>query len=259
MGRNGRKQAGSIAARGPIAPWLNAVSLLGSVVNAGLALRHSLRARGGRNTAIFAALGIGLPTLGEWYAINIDRTLRHHSGPQVRGVPLNASVAWWTIASATLALTEEIVARSGASESVRRWATPVGSALVATSLDLVLDPYGLANGFWEWHDDGAYAREITGANGRSGIPVGNYLSWLALIGGVTALYGALTRRAAPRAAAPGTARDVAGILLSYYFPAALWALKERRPRYLLNAALFPAAIAVALWPRRAQPENQSRG
>ncbi|MFN8541843.1 MAG: carotenoid biosynthesis protein [Thermomicrobiales bacterium] len=259
MGRNEQQRTGGIAARGPLAPWFNAVSLLGSAVNAGLALRHSLRARGARNTAIFAALGIGLPTLGEWYAVNIDRTLRHHSGPQLRGVPLNASVAWWTIASATLAVTEEIVARGGASEAVRRWATPVGSALVATSLDLVLDPYGLANGFWEWRDDGAYAREITGANGRSGIPVGNYLSWLVLVGGVTALYGALMRRTPPRAAAPATTRDAAGILLSYYFPAALWALKERRPRYLLNAALFPAAIALALWPRRAQPENQSRG
>jgi hypothetical protein len=238
------------AARGPIAPWLNAAALLGSIANAALALRHSLRVRGGRDTAIFAALGIGLPTLGEWYAINIDRGVRHHAAPQVLGMPVHAAVAWWTIASATHALTEELLGRHGASAAVRRWATPTGCALIATSLDLVLDPYGLANGFWEWRDDGSYAREITGANGRSGIPTENYVAWLGLVGGVTALYGLLTGRSAPRTTEPASTRDAASILLSYYLPAALWALKERRPRYLLNSALFPVALACALWPRK---------
>jgi Carotenoid biosynthesis protein len=249
---SGQTQSGGIVAQGPIAPRLNVASLLGSITNAALTLRHSLRVRGGRNTAIFAALSIGLPSLGEWYSINIDGGVRHHSGPQVRGVPVHASVAWWTIASATHALTEDLLGRLGASAAVRRWATPVGSALIATSLDLVIDPYGLANGFWEWRDDGVYAREITGANGRTGIPVENYVAWLGLVGGVAALYGLLARHETPRAADAGSARDAASILLSYYVPAALWALKVRRPRYLLNSALFPVVLALALWPRRAQ-------
>jgi uncharacterized membrane protein len=259
VARKGQGPTGGIAARGALPRWLNTVSLLGSVANAALALRQSLRARGARGTAIFAALGMGLPTLGEWYAINVDRSIRHHSGPQVRGVPVNAAVAWWTITSASHTLTEDLLARLGTSTAVRRWATPVGTALVATSLDLVLDPFGLASGFWEWRDDGTYAREITGANGRSGIPAGNYASWLVLVGGVTALYGALTHRQPPRVVEAGAKREAANILLSYYLPAALWALKERRPRYLLNSALFPVTLACALWPRRTQQVNQSKG
>jgi uncharacterized membrane protein len=252
-------QAGGIASRGTLAPWLNAASFLGSVVNAALALRHSLRVRGGRGTAIFAALGIGLPTLGEWYAINVDQSIRHYSGPRVRGVPVNAAVGWWTIASATHALTDELLARHGASAGVRRWATPVGTALVATSLDLVLDPFGLANGYWEWRDGGPYARELAGPNGRSGIPVGNYVAWLALTGGVAAIYGALARRQPPRVIDASATRDAVTILLSYYLPAAAWAMKEHRPRYLLYSALFPAAIALALWSRHFRPTAQSSG
>jgi uncharacterized membrane protein len=250
MGSKGQRRAASGADQGTLAPWLGWSSLLGTVANAALALRHSLRARGGVGTALFAALGLGLPTLGEWYAVNIDRSIRHHSQPQARGVPVNAALGWWTIASATHALTDDLLARAGASARVRRWSIPVGTALVATSLDLVLDPFGLANGYWEWRDGGTYARDIVGSNGRSGIPIGNYVAWIALTSGVSALYGALARNAPPRNHAPGTAREAARILLPYYLPAALWAIRERRPRYLLTSALFPVAVTLALWPRR---------
>src|SRR5688572_11072356 len=156
MGSKGPCRVARDAEQGTLAPWLGWASLLGTLVNAALALRHSLRARGGWGTALFAALGIGLPTLGEWYAVNVDRSIRHHSQPRVRGVPVNAALGWWTIASATQALTDELLARAGASAAVRRWSTPVGTALVAASLDLVLDPFGLANGYWEWRDGGTY-------------------------------------------------------------------------------------------------------
>jgi hypothetical protein len=240
-------------------PHLSTATFVGTLLNAGLALRHSLRARGTRGTVIFAALGIGLPALGEYYAVNIDRGIRHHSRPQVRGVPINAALGWWAIASTTHALVADLLTRHGASEATRRWATPIASALVATSLDLVLDPYGLASGIWEWRDDGIYAREITGPNGRSGIPAGNYFAWLTLVGGVVALHGAITRHEPDPVAPPGAHRDAVAILLAYYLPAALWAIATRRPRYLLYSALLPATIALALRPRRAEPGAQLEG
>jgi uncharacterized membrane protein len=232
-------------------PSLGAATFLGALLNAALALRHSQQVRGGWGTALFAALGLGLTTLGEWYAVNVDRGIRHHSQPQVLGVPVNAALGWWTIASASHVLTDELLARAGASAAVRRWSTPVGTALVATSLDLVLDPYGLANGYWEWRDGGPYASDIAGPNGRNGIPIGNYVAWIALTGGVSALYGVLTREK-PVSHTPDTAREAARILLPYYVPAAFWAIRERRPRYLLTSALFPVAVALALWPHRAE-------
>jgi uncharacterized membrane protein len=226
--------------------------LLGTVVNAALALRHSLRARGGWGTALFAALGLGLPTLGEWYAVDIDQSIRHHSKPQVLGMPVNAVLSWWAITSATHALTDDMLARAGAGATARRWSTPVGTALVATSLDLVLDPFGLANGYWEWRDGGTYARDIAGPNGRSGIPSGNYVAWIALTGGASALYGALTCNAPSRKHTPVAVREAVRILLPYYLPAVFWAIRARRPRYLLTSTPFPVAMALVLWPHRSE-------
>ncbi len=236
--------------------WLDRATLFGTTLNAALALGHSLRARGGRRTAIFAALALGLPTLAEWHAVNIDRGLRHHTRPQLGGVPLGAALGWCVIASATHALVEDLLAGTEIDAATRRWATPVGAALVATSLDFALDPLGLALGLWEWRDGGPYAREITGPNGQKGIPVSNYVAWLSLIGGVTALYGVLgDRQPAPPRANSATTRDTVQLLLPYYLPAALWAFGQRQPKYLLYSALFPLTIALALRRRDSRPHQ----
>lgn len=244
-------RAGTGAVQARHASWLNGASLLGTTINTALALRHSLRARGGRGTARFAMLGLGLPTLAEWYAVNASRGLRHHSRPQVLGVPLNAALGWWSIASATQILVDSTLAEYGASDATRRWATPVGAAVVATSLDLALDPFGLALGLWEWRDGGPYAAEIVGPNGRSGIPLGNYLAWLSLIGGVAALYGVSARQQTSQATDPRARREAVQILLPYYLPAVIWALWQLQPKYLLYSALCPLVIACAL--RQAKP------
>lgn len=60
-----------------------------SYVLAGRALTHSLRARGPWRTLIFAALGMGLPALAEYRAINVSRILRHHGQPRVKNVPVS--------------------------------------------------------------------------------------------------------------------------------------------------------------------------
>lgn len=60
-----------------------------SYVLAGRALTHSLRARGPWCTLIFAALGMGLPALAEYRAINVSRILRHHGQPRVKNVPVS--------------------------------------------------------------------------------------------------------------------------------------------------------------------------
>jgi hypothetical protein len=45
---------------------------------------------------------------------------------------------------------------------------------------------------------------------------------------------------------PGAGRGGALLLLSYYLPAAAWALKRRRPRYLIYSAPFALALWAAL-------------
>src|SRR5690348_11611657 len=111
---------------------------LGALVNTGLTIAQSLRTRGRRGTAVFAALGLAVPTLAEWRAINVTKELRHHSRPHLAGVPFIATAGWYVIAHATFTLSERLLARAGASARVRRWTAPVGTALLATSLDLVM-------------------------------------------------------------------------------------------------------------------------
>jgi uncharacterized membrane protein len=79
--------------------WMNPWPAL---LSAGLTAGQSVRTRGVRRTALCAALGLGLPALAEAYAVTLRRELRHHMQPQLKGVPLNAILGWYTITYAVL-------------------------------------------------------------------------------------------------------------------------------------------------------------
>lgn len=237
---------------GRVDPRLSRAVAVAALLQAGLTVGHSLRARGARRTALFAALGLGLPALGEYLGVNALRALRHHTQPQVKGVPLGAVLGWYNIGYATFAMLESILTQVGLDASRRRWAVPAGTALAATSLDLLIDCFGLDQGMWEWNGDGPYASEIAGPNGRRGIPLMNFAGWLELTGGVTAAYETLAGGSQDQVDTPGAAgstaagRTAALLLLPYYLPAAAWAFWRRKPRFLLYSALFPITMALAL-------------
>ncbi len=216
-----------------------------SVVVAGLSIAHSLRTRGLRRTLFFAAPGIAIPILGELLAVKGLKLLRHHARPQAGGVPLAIALGWYNVGYGTFAVVESIMSAADPDDGERSWALVPATALAATSLDLLLDPYGLDLGLWEWSGDGRYAAEVRGANDNRGVPLLNYAGWICLITGVTLAHRRLDpgRNApnAPDSAAAG--RSAALLLLSYYLPAAAWALKRRRPKYLIYSAPF----ALALW------------
>src|SRR4051812_25213017 len=140
-------------------------TLTGALANAGIAAAHSLRARGGRDSLTFAGLVIVPSALAEDWLVNSTGKLRPHSQPQVRGVPVPAFCGWYTIVYASASLADRLLGRAGLPPSARRWATPLGAALLATSLDLIFDPYCLAQGLWEWRDGGPYAIAVAGPNG----------------------------------------------------------------------------------------------
>lgn len=223
----------------------------------GGALAHSLWSRGPRRAALFAGVGLGLPALAEYTGVNRFHLVKHHTSPQVAGVPLAALTGWYTITYATYAVLEGILPRLGLRGKALRFALPAATALVATDLDVLLDVFGLANGFWEWRDGGPYAAEIVGPNGKRGIPYANYTGWLALVGTVTTAYQLLARRIAPTPPSPpsppsASPRWAALLLGLYYVPAVGWALSQRSPRYLAYSGLVPLALAAALWPKRAK-------
>jgi uncharacterized membrane protein len=218
-----------------------------SVVVAVLSLAHSLRTRGLRRTLLFAALGNAIPILGELLAVNALKLLRHHARPQAGGVPLAIALGWYNVGYGTFAVMESIMDAADPREGAKRWLLVPATALTATSLDLLLDPCGLDRGLWEWSGDGPYAAEIRGPNDKRGVPLLNYAGWLGLISAVTLAHQHLDP--GRNAAGPGTTGDsktgrgAALLLLSYYLPAAAWALEKRRPKYLIYSAPF----ALALW------------
>jgi Carotenoid biosynthesis protein len=234
--------------------WMNPWPAL---LSAGLIAGQSVRTRGVRRTALFVALGLGLPALAEAYAVTLRRDLRHHMQPQLKGVPLNAILGWYTITYAVFSLLESIGIRHGLDRHVQRWVLPPSTAAVATSLDLILDCVGLDLGLWEWSQGGPYAPEVSGPNGQHGIPVANFVGWLALTGSVTGCYLLLEPRLGEGPPPRGTAgrrlatagRTAVLVLLPYYLAGAGWALGRRRPRYLLYSALCPLVLADALTAR----------
>jgi uncharacterized membrane protein len=214
-----------------------------SVVMAGLSVAHSLRTRGLRRTLLFAAPGTAIPLLGELLAVKGLKLLRHHARPQAGGVPLAIALGWYNVGYGTFAVVESIMSAADPDDGERSWALVPATALAATSLDLLLDPYGLDLGLWEWSGDGRYAAEVRGANDNRGVPLLNYAGWICLITGVTLAHRRLDLDATPPTHRTRRLPGAALLLLAYYLPAAAWALKRRRPKYLIYSAPF----ALALW------------
>jgi uncharacterized membrane protein len=230
-------------------PRLSRAVTAHALVVAGLNVAHSLRTRGLRRTLLFATLGIAIPVLGEHLAVNTLKMLRHHVRPQVGGVPLAIALAWYNVGYGTFAVMESVLNTTDTHEGKRSRALVPAASLAATSLDLLLDPAGLDLNLWQWRDDGAYAAEVEGPNGKRGVPLLNFVGWIGLTTSVALAYQSLNPGAvgpphSGAASGPEAGHRAAIVLLSYYLPAAAWATKRRRRKYLLYSA---APFSVALW------------
>jgi len=199
-------------------------------------------------------LGGGVGAVAEYLAVNVTKVVRHHSRPQVLGVPIAALMSWFAITYAAYASVERVLGpiRSGTGRR-HHLAQSLSTAAVATSLDLLLDPYGLEQGLWEWNIPGSYALDVVGPNTMRGVPWANFAAWLALTAGISRLYALVD------SAEPIRHRRSAGdwgpfLLLAYYAPAALWATRTRRPRLLLYSALIPVTLALGTWRHARQAE-----
>jgi uncharacterized membrane protein len=239
-------------------PRLSKAVTTHSSIVAALNVIHSLRTRGLPRTLLFAALGNSIPVLGELLAVHVLRMLRHHTRPQVEGVPLAITLGWYNIGYGTLAIVKGTINNAADPQGRMSLALASATALAATSFDLLLDPFGLELGLWEWSEDGPYASEVKGPNGKRGVPLLNFAGWLALTTGVTLAYqrlqiaGNVADAPDPEDSGdPGAERAAAILLLSYYLPAAVWALKRGRRKYLLYSTPFATMLCAALQGRSA--------
>jgi hypothetical protein len=253
-----RRREGKRGVSGPD-PRLSKVVTAHSMIVAALSIVHSLRTQGLRRTLLFAALGNAIPILGELLAVHILKRIRHHVRPQVKGVPLAIALGWHNVGYGTLAIVNGIIYDGADSHQSRESLALVSAtALAATNFDLLLDPFGLELSLWEWSEDGPYASEVKGPNCKRGIPLLNFVGWLALTTGVTLAYQRLQNTGnvadAPdpkHSGGPSSERAAALLLLSYYLPAAVWALKQGRRKYLLYSAPFAKTLCAALKGRSA--------
>jgi uncharacterized membrane protein len=234
-------------------PRLSRAVTAHAVAVAGLSAAHSLRTRGLRRTLLFAGLANAIPAIAEYLAINPVGALRHHTRPRVGGVPLPIILGWYNLSYATFSVAESLLTGADSEGSRRRRSLPPVTALLATDLDLLLDPAGLGAGLWEWSGDGPYAEEIRGSNGRRGIPLFNFAGWLAIESSIALAYrflepddGATGERRPGEVGSPEAGRAAALLLLLYYLPAAAWASKRRGWKYLLYSAPFSTALLLAL-------------
>src|ERR671917_21388 len=210
-------------------PRLSKIILTHAALGAGLNLTDSIRTRGVRRSVVLLALGAGLPAVGELIATGSLGLLRHRTQPRTAGVPVAIVLGWYGAVHGSFTLADRVLFRLPLDEAARSRALPPLAALLGTSLDLALDPAGLDAGLWEWNADGAYAREVEGTNGHRGVPLVNFLGWLALVGGAVSGYGL----------APGRERDSGDgrlpilLLLPPYLSALAWVVRRRSPKYLL--------------------------
>jgi len=225
---------------------------------AALNVIHSLRTHSLHRTLLFAALGNAIPILGELLAIHVLRVIHHHIQPQTSGVSLAIALGWYYVGYGTLAIVNGAF-NDGDKPRVTKSLAPT-VALAATSLDLLLDPFGLDLGLWEWSEGGPYASEIKGPNGKRGIPLLNFAGWITLTTGVTLAYQHLRTRGDATDAAesengggPGSERAAALLLLSYYLPAAVWALRPGKRKYLLHSVPFATMLWATLRERSTAP------
>ena len=205
-----------------ISPWL-------SLTLAVLALLPSLVIRGPRRSLQLLAASLLIATGAEALAIRGTRTLRHHSHPQIGDLPIPILLSWYAVLAPSYGLAQAAVGeRSPGIVSLI-------TALLATATDLAIDPWGLASGYWEWRDGGAYLPDLVGPNGVAGIPVSNYVSWLVIAGSVAWL------TELGRATAEGeAARRRRTLLLLLYWLLGVggvhWAATQQRWRLLAASA-----------------------
>jgi uncharacterized membrane protein len=114
-----------------------------SLIMAALSVIHSLRTRGLRRTLLFAALGNTIPILGELLAVHVLKVLRHHTRPQVKGVPLAIALGWYNVGYGTLAIVKGTINNTADPQGRNSLALASATALAATNLRLGIGSVGV--------------------------------------------------------------------------------------------------------------------
>jgi putative membrane protein len=171
--------------------------LLVPLLLGGFSLSHAITMLGWRHAIIFAALSavISLAFEAAGVATGAIYGPYHYAdlpGPRLFNVPLVIPMAWFMGIYPSYAVANTLADGRVVSRPRPRLGRLTGlaalSAMLMTAWDLVLDPQMVTAGQWVWHVDGAYF----------GIPMQNFVGWLATTLTVYLAYRTLETRWPPR-------------------------------------------------------------
>ncbi|MCB9135027.1 MAG: carotenoid biosynthesis protein [Anaerolineales bacterium] len=156
-------------------------------------LGHAMWSLGGRQAGWFLLITFAISLLFESVGVLTGWVYGpyHYTdrlGYKIFGlVPFLIPIAWFMMIYPAYVLVKQLVGTEHKSLRALIWLSAL-SALAMTAWDVVMDPIMVAAKHWVWEVDGAFF----------GIPVHNYVGWLATTFTVYLLYALLERRLAPQ-------------------------------------------------------------
>ena len=84
------------------------------------------------------------------------------------GVPLAVAVVWAAVIASAMALAARLC-------GPKAWTRAAVAALIAMSLDLLMEPVAVRVGLWRWTPAGPWM----------GVPIGNFVGWAVIVAGYT--------------------------------------------------------------------------
>lgn len=171
----------------PLMPesWRTVVTISSVVVFFLASVADAYRVLGLASAGVLVAVAGGGGLLAESIGVATGWPFGHYAysgtlGPELLGVPIVVPMAWVMMAWPALVVARTL-ARNGA-------AVAAVGAVALTTWDVFLDPQMVAAGHWRWfHPD-------PGLPLVPGIPLTNYLGWLAVTALVMAVLNAALRR-----------------------------------------------------------------
>jgi uncharacterized membrane protein len=178
------------------APLQTAVTVLSVVVFAAASTADAARVHGLRGAAVLLVVAGGGGLVAETVGLGTGFPFGSYAytdtlGPTVLGVPLIVPLAWTMMAWPALVVGRTL-ARSG-------WAVIAIGAVALASWDVFLDPQMVDAGHWRWLHPGPALPLVPG------IPMTNYVGWLAVAVLVVAVLHALLGVPRPRTSKPAAA------------------------------------------------------
>jgi uncharacterized membrane protein len=232
----------------PLAP--GAYELVVAPAAVALAFAHARAALGTPRATIEIGALVAYGYALEWAGMRLFRA--HDYGTAWRlapgGVPIAVAAVW----AAVIVSATAVAARRGLPTAARRAAA---AAVVATSLDVLIEPVAVHAGLWRWTPPGAWL----------GVPIGNFVGWTVVVSAWVAglerdRADAPLRQVAVRRAALAAAAIVALALVGTTWQALeLETALPAAAGWAAGAALWCGTLVLVTRPTRLRHEPRTAG